>query len=475
LTSSARLLFSDTGKIQHYCTTTLQHTPVVIDISRLLYPPVKPSNQFQIAMSTQQIIKFVIFICFFTSFCFNVYVFKPLNNEAYLAATQDSYNIYAYLSDDDAQHSPNRETIQNSTKRETIHWNDTIKYRNPPKIYICNGDSGNGMGESKLLLTAALPEYTINDLSQMKIGEGRPPKSFPPEYLEMNYTNPHDVFVSTFSMEHCTPKIYKWLLTHFNGQIAIFSGESEKDHPIRGVNRDHVHAFGPLMHARNQDMVVTYLQMTYWKIFQEILTPSVMVDPKLRPRGTQNHYMMYANSNCVGFREEAVGRLSEFGPIHCGGKCKGKTPPSGNRTNLVKIKTDVGIRNWWENVKYYADYRFCFVMEHEESHPTYMTEKIIMAFSAGCIPIYYGPAEILNIFNEKAFVFYNISDPEPALKQVKALEENKEMYEMMLQEPIVAQGNLTIEKYFSFSDDVGGGAMKRIMREKLGLGDHFMP
>ena len=59
-------------------------------------------------MSTQQTIKFILFICFLTSACFNVYVFKPLNNEAaYLAATQDSYNIDAF-----DEHSPKIETIR---------------------------------------------------------------------------------------------------------------------------------------------------------------------------------------------------------------------------------------------------------------------------------------------------------------------------------------------------------------------------
>jgi hypothetical protein len=32
----------------------------------------------------------------------------------------------------------------------------------------------------------------------------------------------------------------------------------------------------------------------------------------------------------------------------------------------------------------------------------YITEKILNTFLAGCIPIYYGTTEILNIFNKKA-------------------------------------------------------------------------
>lgn len=99
--------------------------------------------------------------------------------------------------------------------------------------------------------------------------------------------------------------------------------------------------------------------------------------------------MVYANSNCVPFREQAVARLSELGVIHCDGKCEGKrgVPKNklGNRTNIVNTRgrRKINIGNWWENVGVYRDYQFCFVMEHEVEHPNYITEKILMAFSAG--------------------------------------------------------------------------------------------
>ncbi len=55
----------------------------------------------------------------------------------------------------------------------------------------------------------------------------------------------------------------------------------------------------------------------------------------------------------------------------------------GNRTNLVKTKHGIGIGNWWQNIELYSQYKFCFVMEHEEDHASYITEKIMMAFMAG--------------------------------------------------------------------------------------------
>jgi hypothetical protein len=34
---------------------------------------------------------------------------------------------------------------------------------------------------------------------------------------------------------------------------------------------------------------------------------------------------------------------------------------------------------------------------------------------------------------------------------------------------------LTIEKYFSFDDKIGNGVLKKQIREKLGVGDDFVP
>ena len=71
---------------------------------------------------------------------------------------------------------------------------------------------------------------------------------------------------------------------------------------------------------------------------------------------------------------------------------------------------------------------------------------------------------------EKYFIFYNISDLQPALDKVKALDSNKELYEQMPKEPTAVHGNTTIaEKYFSLSDEVGNGALKQRMKKKLGL------
>ena len=347
-----------------------------------------------------------------------------------------------------------------------IHWKSP-NHKSLPTIYYSHQNDGNGIGEIKKLMSDVLPEYRIINLF---VG-GRNPK-IPPEYTEVNYTNPYDVSISIFG-QYGLPYWERWLHTHFNGHVVFFSGENDIDHPVKGTTSktSNLHAFGPIQDStmRDQDIQLFYFQLIWWFYYRDVLSPSALTLPNYRPRGSEsNTFMIYANSNCVPFREEAVGLLSEMGQVHCDGRCQGRTPPSGSRENLTKTKIG-GFGHWWDNYKIYSKYRFCFVMEHADNNPGYITEKIMMAYAGGCIPIYYGDKKIFDIFNEKSFVFYNISDPQPALDLVNALERNSDLYEKMTKEPILVNGNTTIEQYFSFNDEVGNGALKKEMRKRLGL------
>lgn len=99
----------------------------------------------------------------------------------------------------------------------------------------------------------------------------------------------------------------------------------------------------------------------------------------------------------------------------------------------------------------------------------YITERIFDAFLSGAIPIYYGSTEVFGIFNPKAFIYYDITYPDAALELISSLERNPDAYEKMINEPILANGQRTIEKYFSFEDTIGDGALKQRVRKKLGF------
>ena len=104
--------------------------------------------------------------------------------------------------------------------------------------------------------------------------------------------------------------------------------------------------------------------------------------------------------------------------------------------------------------------------------PAYVTEKILMAFLGGCIPIYYGSELVFDIFNRDSFVYYDIENSQPAIDPVHKLEENPSEYSKMLRKPILAYGDETVAEFFSFSDDIGVGRLKTKIRNKLKLGSY---
>ena len=81
-----------------------------------------------------------------------------------------------------------------------------------------------------------------------------------------------------------------------------------------------------------------------------------------------------------------------------------------------------------------------------------------MAFLAGTVPVYYGTEEVFDIFNHKAFIYYDVDNPSEAIAKIKHLEENPDEYDKMLNEPILKDGSY--EKYFSKE------AVKQILTEE---------
>jgi hypothetical protein len=52
-------------------------------------------------------------------------------------------------------------------------------------------------------------------------------------------------------------------------------------------------------------------------------------------------------------------------------------------------------------------------------------KKLLNAFLEGVYPFTDGTEEIFDIFNRNAFVFYNVTDPLPALERIRYLKKMK--------------------------------------------------
>jgi len=203
-----------------------------------------------------------------------------------------------------------------------------------------------------------------------------------------------------------------------------------------------------------------------------------LVDPTQRRKNTGRmaNAVVYLTTNCVPFRQYAARRIHDvLGlPIHSGPKCQ----LSNNVSSVIPEELLSDRKSYHSNYQYlFRQYKYCLVMEND-AVDGYITEKIIMGFLGGCLPIYYGTEEIFDIFNCDAFVFYNVSSfhrrqqkllqqqnqqelpsDEDALDLLRRIESNETLYNQMLSAPIMKNGQETINKYFSILPDLGDGSL----------------
>ena len=94
-------------------------------------------------------------------------------------------------------------------------------------------------------------------------------------------------------------------------------------------------------------------------------------------------------------------------------------------------------RNDWHKLpEIYKDYKFTFAMENSDING-YITEKIMNAYIAGSIPIYWGTSKVKTIFNPKSFIYLNdYNSFEEAAKDIISISNDNERYNAMINEPI---------------------------------------
>lgn len=100
-----------------------------------------------------------------------------------------------------------------------------------------------------------------------------------------------------------------------------------------------------------------------------------------------------------------------------------------------------------DKLEFLSKHKFDIAMENS-SHIGYTTEKILQAFSAGTIPIYWGNPEVECDFNKNAMInIQDYDDIETAIRRVTELDNDPKAYLKMLQEPAVTENNKSYEKY----------------------------
>lgn len=128
---------------------------------------------------------------------------------------------------------------------------------------------------------------------------------------------------------------------------------------------------------------------------------------------------IYSNGNACSEREEFFDLLSTYKTVDSGGKFR------NNIGGPVESKYE-----------FQKKYKFSIAFENS-STSGYTTEKILQAFSAGTIPIYWGNPNVGEDFNEKAFInCHKYKNFEEVLEVIKKIDQDDELFMQYLREPI---------------------------------------
>lgn len=122
---------------------------------------------------------------------------------------------------------------------------------------------------------------------------------------------------------------------------------------------------------------------------------------------------VYSNNRGDFIREKFFQELSKYKKVNSGGRY------------MNNIGMPEGVKN---KIEFESRHKFSIAFENS-SHPGYTTEKLIQAFAANTVPIYWGDPGVKKVFNPESFVFVNdFESLDEVVNKVREIDQNDELY-----------------------------------------------
>eukprot|EP00051_Salpingoeca_urceolata_P024997 m.444190 g.444190 ORF g.444190 m.444190 type:complete len:446 (+) comp20296_c9_seq1:161-1498(+) len=257
-------------------------------------------------------------------------------------------------------------------------------------------------------------------------------------------------------------------LSSFPGRVLVFNAESHHTQlPVEALKSGRVWYAGAYYRPTFQPDVLPHTS-----VMLAALYASAVLDPALRMgvgfdvlsashfENNGEYFLAYTTSNCKKFRDaafDAIYRARQGAGLSLPtalGRCNGGHRDAANRTT--------GPAQRLQNFVMFRSYRFVLCMENAV-HSGYVTEKIMHAFAAGAVPVWFGTTDALEAFNKHALIFWDPSNPQPALDEIMALDRDPEAYQRKRRQPMFVNGTQTVADYFSLAERHAGGRMRSLL------------
>lgn len=175
-------------------------------------------------------------------------------------------------------------------------------------------------------------------------------------------------------------------------------------------------------HIEFEDRYIRF-PLCYWseKEFQGAYNKHILENERNALNRKFCNFVVSNGNGADPLREKFFDMLCEYKKVDSGGKY---------RNNLE------GNKPVDDKLEFQKQYKFSLAFENS-STPGYITEKIIQAWEAGTVPIYWGANDIGIEFNERALININsFTDLNAAIEEIKKIDNNDELYLELLKQPI---------------------------------------
>lgn len=160
----------------------------------------------------------------------------------------------------------------------------------------------------------------------------------------------------------------------------------------------------------------------------------------------KSQFCEFVYSHDVQARNRLCELVARYRKVTCPGKCLNNAPSIDSQRGLSPAESRQQ-DDWFDaRLPYCRQFKFSIASENERS-PGYTTEKILTAFRAGTIPIYYGDPRIAEEFNPASFLDAGALSEADLLARIEELDTNPAAYQEMLSYAPVT--NPRTEAYFT--------------------------
>lgn len=239
-----------------------------------------------------------------------------------------------------------------------------------------------------------------------------------------------------------------------NPNILIFSSFGGKEDYCKKTNCRIIY-YSPEVDIISADQMFLFstiskksTRLPYW-VYALSLYPFFIQ----RSKNRDNFCSMIA-TNHVEFRIDFINEMSRYK----------KVDSSGAGMNNTGYVTEIG-ESLSGKLNHQSKYKFVTAFENQISEG-YVTEKILDAFRAGAVPLYYGTPDVVKDFNPKCFINYNdFNSMEEFCDFIAKVDQDDNLYNSYFEEDIFAPEwrDIVYDKDHPFYTDIA----KKIIGDKF--------